>query len=135
MLLVMLITLSCLSHIDESENDMNISTVWLSDSCLRVEWIPLDTGFPAIYYTIRFQPFASYECGAIGGVTDEESVLIYHEGVSSSNIVCNLSPYSRYYLSITAMTTEGEQEVDKATITPIRSISQLKFIIVTSNLI
>ena len=82
--------------------------------------MPIDTSGPVIYYTLRFLPFQSYECGAVGGVTDEESILVYHQAISTTNIVCNLSPYFHYYLSVTATTSDGEeQEVDQTTVIPV----------------
>ena len=118
--MILLIILKVIFPLDEPDTFMNISTTWLSDSCLRVEWMPLDTSVPVIYYILRFLPFQSYECGAVGGVTDEESILVYHQAISTTNIVCNLSPYFHYYLSVTATTSDGEeQEVDQTTIIPV----------------
>ena len=109
----------CIISPDESDSSMNISTAWLSDNCLRVEWMQLNTSVPVIYYTLRFLPFQSYECGAVGGIINEESILIYHQAISTTNTVCNLSPCFHYYLSVTATTSEGEQEVDQTTVIPV----------------
>ena len=118
--MILSIILKVIFPLDEPDTFMNISTTWLSDSCLRVEWMPLDTSVPVIYYILRFLPFQSYECGAVGGVTDEESILVYHQAISTTNIVCNLSPYFHYYLSVTATTSDGEeQEVDQTTVIPV----------------
>lgn len=91
----------------------------MANDCIEVQWRETLLNDNITHYTIRLQPFQTYYCGAIGSIINESSLLINVEsGAATSQVVCDLTPSFLYYVSVTAVLTEGLGMESQTTVLP-----------------